>query len=325
MEQLNKKVERLRAVLLTKEQVNAYVPNLSALGSFSDTDKELMESFKKILHLGGEQLKKFVSDLEDKGKDLDVYSILYYTTQLKNGPLGGELPKIIPVEKYPKYWSDSPDVLGTVVGPIVPSLIEAPIGDLSNVTTFNQSPFTTTKMLSSSIANSVNLDRVANSVLGLGINGCLSFEEAYEGKSYSQRVQDEKAGVFIKSPHGSYLAADTTSFRDLQTIRTAISGIIKEEIGDENFRIYQFKRDYNPYDPSDNVSKSANYVVERKINENDDTIVKTDLVGNVFESDEVRKYKITVSTATKDIDLPLHTVRGQLGDLEPVRVDPLNQ
>jgi len=70
MSSINKKVERLRAVETTAQQVSALVVNLSALGDFNEADLELMESFKSILHLGTNQLDKFIDLLDEKGKDV---------------------------------------------------------------------------------------------------------------------------------------------------------------------------------------------------------------------------------------------------------------
>ena len=52
MSKLNKKIEKLRAVLTTKEQADTLIKNLKDIGDFSEDDKVLMEEFKKIFHLG---------------------------------------------------------------------------------------------------------------------------------------------------------------------------------------------------------------------------------------------------------------------------------
>ena len=325
MVQLNKKVESLRAVLLTKEQVDAFVPNLSALGQFTDIDKEMMESFKKILHLGTNQLSSFVSDLDIKGKDLDGYSIVYYTTQLKNGPLAGILQSILTQGKYTTYWTKTPDVIGVSIGTQFPSLIETPIGILPAQSTFNQPVTTLTKMPSSVIDRDRALDESANSIIRAGINGCLKLEEEYEGKSYEARVAQETNGEYSKTAHGSYLVADTTTFLALEAIREDAFDKIKSILGDEDYRMFIFKRDFNPYDPASNVSLTSNLKVERKVDEGSDVVIETDLGGSVFESDEVREFYITIPTQNKDAKLRLHTVKGQLGDVEKVKIDPLNQ
>ena len=63
MPRINNKVEILRSLERTKEQFEVqYQQNCDgtrngAYGEFSDTDKELMESFKKVYQLGITQLQ----------------------------------------------------------------------------------------------------------------------------------------------------------------------------------------------------------------------------------------------------------------------------
>ena len=325
MAQLNKKVERLRAVLLTKEQVDAFVSNLNELGEFTSTDKEMMESFKKILSLGTKQLKAFVSELNSKGASLDEYSIIYYTTQLKNGPLKEELKTILSQGGFTTYWKESPDIIGVSTGPELPSLQETPIGTLSTQSTFNQPVATITKMPQSVVKRAMDLDKAANSVISVGINGCLKLEEEYEANSYNNRIEGERGGAYSKTAHGSYLVADTSTFLMLKNIRVSSSNVARSVLGSEDYRLYVFKRDYNPYDPAQNVSITKNTKVKRKVDINSNVEIETDLGGNVFEGANVRDHSITVQTQGRDATLKLHTVKGQLGDTEKVKVSPLNQ
>ena len=92
MPRINNKVEVLRSLERTKEQFEVqYRENCDgtenyAFPEFSDADLEFMESFKKIYELGISQLQSFVNDLDSRSDELDEYSILYYITQLSNGP-----------------------------------------------------------------------------------------------------------------------------------------------------------------------------------------------------------------------------------------------
>ena len=92
MPRINNKIEVLRSLERTKEQFEVqYRENCDgtengAYPEFSDADLEFMESFQKIYQLGITQLQNFVNDLDERSDEIDEYSILYYISQLSNGP-----------------------------------------------------------------------------------------------------------------------------------------------------------------------------------------------------------------------------------------------
>lgn len=119
MPRINNKVEILRSLERTKEQFEVqYQQNCDgnqngAYGEFSDTDKELMESFKKIYQLGITQLQDFVNQLDKDSNKIDEYSILYYITQLLNGPFSNYF-KQFTANKKGSIYAPSNDQLGSV-------------------------------------------------------------------------------------------------------------------------------------------------------------------------------------------------------------------
>jgi hypothetical protein len=92
MPKINNKVEILRSLELTKEQFEVqYQQNCDGgengqYSEFTSADKDFMESFLKIYQLGITQLQDFVNRLDQDSDTIDEYSILYYITQLSNGP-----------------------------------------------------------------------------------------------------------------------------------------------------------------------------------------------------------------------------------------------
>jgi hypothetical protein len=75
-----------------------------------------MIEFKKIYELGTTQLKKFIDKLDEEGKELDTYSIMYYIQVLLNGPLGAYVREY---SKDKKYFINSPDIMGMLGNKIV--------------------------------------------------------------------------------------------------------------------------------------------------------------------------------------------------------------
>ena len=82
----NKSVETLRALELTKDQFTSIIETDCKdqdrgpiLGyTFSEKDKELCESFKKVYQLGFNQLRIFVDDLIKGNPEIDEQAALYY-------------------------------------------------------------------------------------------------------------------------------------------------------------------------------------------------------------------------------------------------------
>lgn len=321
---MDKKVERLRAVETTAKQVQSLIINLSAIGDFKEVDFELMESFKSIMHLGIEQLKKFIDLLESKGKDLDVYSIYYYTRQLRIGPLQAEVNKLVgtPDKSVKTYWKLSPDIIG-ILGNINRSQVNVNIPDFSEALT-NIDSLTVAKMPVFIVQNTQEANLVANSMFDLACTKTLDFDN-------NNRPLLDALGDTNKSPHGFRMVSDTETLKEFQGVSSRIQPIVEEFLGEEDYRVYLGKRLYNLFT---SANKTSNIQVERKLEYTDtdqDTgekelkslVIKTNLTGNLFDSDEYRKKDISIDTPGKNKKLKLHTVEGQLGGLTEIKSDRL--
>lgn len=321
MYKLSKKVERLRAVLLTKKQSEELIGNLKTLGDFSDEDKTLMENFKKIYHAGVKQLKVFINLLEDLGKKVDEYTISYYLTQLRNGPFKGFLSNLT-VGK--NYWKNTPDTLG-VQGNLNRSTVETPISELGNTTVYDINTLTLSKVPKFILSAHDELTKASNTIYQNCVQGSIALDE---------QLRETSTDIFYAGvngyPHGSYLVADTTSWNNTQAVSVDILPKIKGYLGDETYRLYEFNRDINLFDKERNIDVSSQYVVHRvseylQGGETKQATISADLIGNTFESDKVREFKLEIKNDAKNTQLNLYTVEGQLGDLSKPKQEPITK
>lgn len=323
---MDKKVERLRAVETTTQQVSSLIVNLSALGDFKAVDLDCMESFKSIMQLGTDQLKSFIDLLDKEGKNIDEYSIYYYTKQLTNGPLKLYVSAYTVNEDgtTKKYWKLTPDTLGLIGNtnvsqiniPIVSFL--TPLTNIDTLTVSKMPPF----MLE--IVNESVI--VTNSMLSLGYESTLRYDT-----NGAQRIQLEVAGNYNKTPHGSYVVSDTETLSTFKQLNVPIQAKVKDFIGDEDYRMYLAKRNYNLF-VSANIT--TNTKVERKLDytetnldtgkqEQKSVVIETDLTGNTFENNKVREGTLVIKYPTEDAKLKLHTVEGQLGGTAKIKAEPI--
>lgn len=324
---MDKKVERLRAIETTTQQVSSLIVNLSAIGDYKEVDLKCMESFKSIMHLGTDQLKKFIDLLEEVGKDLDAYSIYYYTKQLNTGPLKLYVSKFAVNEdgSVKTYWKLSPDTLG-LLGNSNRSQVNIPIANFSEQLT-NIDTLTVSKMPSFMVSNVRDANLLTNSVFALAYTSTLAFDT--DG---NKRLELEAAGNYNKTPHGSYVVSDTETYEQFKELAEPISKKIQEFLGDEDYRMYNAKRSYNLFLT---VNKTKNIKVERKLEYTDtnlDTgktetksvVIETNLIGNPFDSNKAREGSIIVNYPDKDVKLKLHTVEGQLGSTNKIVRKPIS-
>jgi hypothetical protein len=105
----NKSCETLRALELTKDQFISVIEtpcpaeegsgkssaegqDKEVLGyTFTEKDKDLCESFKKVYQLGLNQLRIFVNDLKRDNTQINEQAALYYIRQLYNGPFTNQV------------------------------------------------------------------------------------------------------------------------------------------------------------------------------------------------------------------------------------------
>jgi len=325
---MNKQIERLRAVETTTQQVSSLIVNLSALGKFTPTDLDCMESFKSIMQLGTDQLKAFIDLLDKEGKNLDEYSIYYYTKQLNNGPLKLFVSAYTVNEDgtTKKYWKLTPDTIG-LIGNTNRSQINIPIvsflTELTNIDTL-----TVSKMPPFIVDNIKQSVLLTNSIFTLGYESTLRFDT-----NGATRLQLEVEGNYNKTPHGSYVVSDTETLSTFSQLATPIQTKVKEFVGDEDYRMYLAKRGYNLF-VSSNVT--TNTKVERKLDytqtnldtgkpETKSVVIVTDLTGNTFDSDKAREGKLVIEYVGENVKLNLHTVEGQLGSTSKIKSEPITK
>tara|TARA_R100001594_G_scaffold14326_5_gene30436 strand:- start:1129 stop:2454 length:1326 start_codon:yes stop_codon:yes gene_type:complete len=128
---VNKKVELLRPLEKTVGQFDALIgwpfqdqpgkgnskdpaklPCSGADDQYTDADKNFLEDFKKIFHLGSDQADTFITNLSDSGDDLDPESVLYYVNQLLNGPFA-PLANAARGEGRANF-KEAPDIMGVI-------------------------------------------------------------------------------------------------------------------------------------------------------------------------------------------------------------------
>lgn len=334
---VNKKVELLRAMLLNRMQdEDKFIENLREVAEeVQNIDLELIEDFKKIYQLGKKQLSRFIGVFNKAvaSKKLDEYSILYYTTVLRNGPFReeDEVPKRNDVEK--DGWRPTPDIMG-VQGNLNRSNVQTPVCDYANgeigdvsvdtyklkseasgdgVQTINYNIVTFNKLPEHVLKNTQKLEGNVNKLYGYNMSGGLILDdELREVKLFCKASNND--------PHGAFLIADKTSWENTTKISEAIFKRVESHLKDVNFRLYVFNKLFNRFDKSKNKFKAKNHKVKHKTQSVKDDIkgkeikgkqvnigkngagkpkieevtIETDLVGNVFESDEIRKEKIEV-------------------------------
>ena len=123
---VNNKVELLRALERTVGQFDQLIgwpftgqvpgnnkpglPCSDAPGQYTETDKNFLEDFKQIFHLGSDHLERFINNLINAGEDLDPESLLYYIDQLFNGPFEGKAAEAL----GEKNFKNAPDIMGVI-------------------------------------------------------------------------------------------------------------------------------------------------------------------------------------------------------------------
>jgi len=319
------KIENLRVVERTKSQVEKLISNLSILGNFTDEDKEITEEYKKIYELGLDQLKVFIDKLEELGPKLDEYTILYFTEQLLNGPL------VLKVIEYTNnlskpYWKKSPDIMG-VTGNTgtdnssVPVFATGKYALNINTDVYNKLP----KFMQNNLKG---LTRVTQDIFTDNMNTATITDNTLPivDKKPFLRISNESQTDHNYNPHGNYLVKDVGFDLTIKQISKQIFELVKEFLGGETFRLYDFKKQINAYDSEKNPNTTGKVLLERILT-CDDTqrvTIKTDVLGNTYDSEERRKAELKIPSKDKDKKFKLHTVKGQLGSGEEVKKEPID-
>ena len=335
--QITKNVEILSALLRTKEQFDELIEK-EVVEAFSDKDKEFMEEFKKIYHIGISQLEKFINKIDKEGKEISIESIEYYKSLLFTGPLAANAISLArPPGEVKKFFKVNSDTLGTN-GNLARSNTTVPLFKDGGVA-FNNALLTSNKSTSFingliSIATASTSDVVNNASLHLtDIDNTLPFID----KSQDLRKEEEQVDGFNTRSHGCYGVADVEFFKVAQEISEDIFDKVKEFLGEEDFEVYKFYRLINYFDSEKNKAKSRRAAVDKKLIymsrsyteegieeiEIKETEIETDLIGNQYESDKRKEFTFKIE-GDDDKIFTVNTVEGQLGSGEEVKEEPIS-
>lgn len=306
---MKNKVEILRSICFTKEDLEN-ITNLA--DSFSDKEIEFMVEFKKIYEMGLGQLKKFIDKLDKEGKDLDEYSIQYYVTLLKNGPLKKWVEEF---SKKKKYFDPIPEGMGKNGNNSFTTRT------ITNYTNDNYSLGATVDIYNkvpSFVQNSLKgISKQTEEVFRSGLKSSMVHDNTLPiiDKAPQQRYSYEMNGKWSLAPNGNYLVKDRFFKKIIDKISQKIFDSVKEYLGDENFRIWADRKTFFPFDSSKNTSTASNNELKKEFKENDKTVViSLDLLGDPMDSEELRKSSLKINMDGKIVEYPLHTNIGQLSE-----------
>lgn len=305
---MTNKIEILRAICFTKEDMNT-IKNLG--DSFSEIEIDFMVEFKKIYELGLGQLQKFIDKLDKEGKDLDTYSILYYVETLLNGPLGSYVKEF---SKDNKYFTNTPDCMGMLgnktKSPYNNTIFENVEYQLGcSVDSYNKLP----GFMQLTVQDSV---KITEDVFRSSLKSTSEHDNTLPiiDKNNQKRYEEEKDGKWVLRANGSYMVKDASFYHTVNDISEDVFNEVETLLGEENFRLYQDKKQYTPFDSEKNESTATNNKIEKEfVNGEDSEILNLDIMGDEFDSEEKRSSKLIIPSDTKDKEYLLNSNEGQLG------------
>tara|TARA_R110002051_G_scaffold1763_1_gene9840 strand:- start:94 stop:1440 length:1347 start_codon:yes stop_codon:yes gene_type:complete len=340
----NKSCETLRALELTKDQFISVIETpcpaeegsgkRSAKGqdkevlgyTFTDKDKELCESFKKVYQLGLNQLRIFVTDLKRDNTQINEQGALYYIRQLYNGPFTNQVAIYAEnpyrgLGKEQNCFFPSPDILGCLADTSQQNAGTAIYYGESNDISLNL----TKKTPAFIRRNLYTCQRACANVFNYNAESAVFSDNTlpYIDKRSIERVNTEHLGEYTSSTIavGNLMLKDIKFSKILRGIANAIIGIIEDYLGIDAFRLFEYKRNINFFDPKQNISKTKNEKVCKSF-----LILKKafDEQGNEYIDEEcvevccscccgpsIPNFGLTISTSEGSFDL--YTVAGQGG------------
>ena len=339
----NKSVETLRALELTKGQFISVIETDcqdqskgEILGyTFTNKDKELCESFKKVYQLGLNQLRVFVDDLIAGNPEINEQAALYYMRQLYNGPFTNQVA-IYAQNPYrgrgrvQNCFFPSPDILGCLANTAQQNAGTAIYYGESNDISLNLVKKTPAFIR----RNLANCQRTCSQVIQYNTESAVYSDNTlpYIDKRSIERVNTEFSGNYTSSTIavGNLMLKDIKFSNILRGIANTIIGIIEDYLGVDAFRLFNYKRDINFFDPEQNISKTENGQVCKSF-----LILKKafDEQGNEYIDEEcvevccscccgpsIPNFGLTISTSEGSFDL--YTVAGQGGTGAKPRENP---
>ena len=330
----NKSVETLRALELTKDQFTSIIETDCKdqdrgpiLGyTFSEKDKELCESFKKVYQLGFNQLRIFVDDLIKGNPEIDEQAALYYIRLLYNGPFTNQVAVYAQnpyrgLGREQNCFFPSPDIMACLANTAQQKAGgSAYYGSSSDIST------NLTKKTPAFIRRNLNTcQRTCSDVFNYNSESAIYSDNTlpYIDKRTVERVNSEYLGEYASSTIavGNLMLKDIKFSNVLRGIADSIIQLVESYLGPDAFRLFNYKRDINFFDPEQNISKTENGKVCKSF-----LILKKafDEQGNEYIDEEcvevccscccgpsVPDFGLTISTASGSFDL--YTVAGQGG------------
>lgn len=316
--QIDNKIEKLIPVFRSNSQLKELIDedSVNQLGDYTDKDKELLEEFKKIYHLGRKQLIKFIDKLEELGEDIDETSIIYYKNRLLNGPLRS---LVLELTRDKNFWRIYSDING-IFGNDSMSSNTDPIWACTNVDIpvdlYNKMPGFMISNIQEQVLTTGEIIHSATTPIIKNDNTLPMID-----KSPTDRMMKEYSTGRNLDAHANNIVMDIEYGIDLSAISERIFKKVEEFLL-EDYKLYEYTKTANPFTASSNT---ANYVIGRKVVVNDGEVVKldTDLTGRQFDSFERMKYELELNLDEKNTKFKLRSIKGQLGSGEPVKTDPI--
>lgn len=305
---MNNKIDILRAICFTEEDME----NITNLGdSFTSKEIEFMVEFKKIYELGLTQLYKFIDMVDEEGGELDTSSILYYVSVLFNGPLGTYAKEY---SKGKKFFSNTPDIMGmlgnrnrTSQNITIFSDGQYPTGSSTDL--YNRLPSFMQQTVTSASKQTSDVFR-PNLKSSSEIDNTLPISD----KNPQLRYDEEGLGKFVLRSNGSYMVTDSYYYESVDDVSQEVFESVKDYLGDDVFRIYRDKKEYNSFS-DDNEKQGINNKIDKKFIDGDaERVITLDLMGDEFDSEESRESVIRIESVEGVDEILLHTNEGQLGN-----------
>lgn len=340
----NKSCETLRALELTKDQFISVIEtpcpaeegsgkssaegqDKEVLGyTFTEKDKDLCESFKKVYQLGLNQLRVFVNDLKRGNTEINEQAALYYIRQLYNGPFTNQVAIYAEnpyrgLGKEQNCFFPSPDILACLANTSQQNAGTAVYYGNSEDISLNL----TKKTPAFIRRNLYTCQKACANVFNYNAESAVYSDNTlpYIDKRSIERVNTEHLGEYTSSTIavGNLMLKDIKFSKILRGIANAIIALVEGYLGKDAFRLFNYKRDINFFDPDQNISKTKNGKVCKSF-----LILKKafDEQGNEYIDEEcvevccscccgpsIPNFGLTISTSEGSFDL--YTVVGQGG------------
>jgi len=301
---MRNKIEILRAICFTKDDIKTY-DNLPF--EFKDIEIEFMEEYKKIYELGLNQLERFIIKLDKDGNQLEPQDTQYYVKQLLNGPYSTYAAEL---GRGRKYFIPTTDNIGILRN-------NETTGTSTSLYIDDKYPIEIpTDILNKTPLSIQNMIKVSTETVEVLFRSSLFTSVAYDNtlpivdKKNQTRYSQERSGAWLQQAHGNFNVKDAYYRTKMEPARAEIADIVRSDIGDERYRVYEDKKQFSPFNPYSNNEYSANFVLDKKLTTGGNTqIIKEDIFGNIIDD---RNTEITINNNSTNKEFLPNTVSGQL-------------